>query len=126
MDTKNPATNPGPAPVCTDSPAVWPLVIDMTPRLLLNAPPWLVEAVTADMQARHEEGCRKYGMPLTSDNGRNHMADAYQEALDGAAYARAEHHRTGGRVIWLDISAGFVRLAARIRYQLALEAEGEG
>jgi len=120
---KNPATSPEPAPIRTGSPAIWPLVIASTPEALgADAPAWLVQCLQADQQARHEEGCIRHGMPLTSDNGREHPVDAYQEALDGSAYARAEFERTGARV-WLDISTDFVRLSARIRYQLALEAE---
>lgn len=121
----NPATTPEPPPQRTDSPAVWPLVIAATPHILNGAPLWLVQCLQVDQQARHEDGCVRYGMPLTADNGRRHTVDAYQEALDGSAFARAEYERAGNSV-WLDISDDFVRLCARIKYQLALEAEGEG
>lgn len=43
-----------------------------------------------DGQARDRFGRRKHGRPHQSDNGRDHGADAYQEALDGVCYWRAE------------------------------------
>lgn len=35
-------------------------------------------------------GREKHGRPHQADNGRDHAADAYQEALDGVCYWRAE------------------------------------
>lgn len=61
--------DPEPAPVPNDNPAVWGLVID-------------------DMQARDAAGQRKYGTKLQPHNGRDALTDAYQEALDLAAYLR--------------------------------------
>ncbi|WFG54172.1 hypothetical protein Mx9_p65 [Myxococcus phage Mx9] len=40
--------------------------------------------------ARDTFGIEKHGRPHQSDNGRDHAADAYQEALDGVCYWRAE------------------------------------
>ena len=62
---------PEPPPVLTETQAVWPLVI-------------------ADMHERDRWGQRKYGMPLQVENGRDHLWDAYQEALDLVVYLRAE------------------------------------
>lgn len=123
---RNPATTPEPAPKRTDSPAVSPLVVagvldELSPHY---CPLFVAHLVKTDMQARHEAGVVKYGMPLQVENGRDHMTDAYQEALNGAAYARAEHERTG-KAVWADISGDFIRLCARIRYQIALEQDGE-
>ena len=44
----------------------------------------------SDAKRRDLEGRRKHGRPHQSDNGRDHAADAYQEALDGVCYWRAE------------------------------------
>lgn len=69
---------PGPAPRTGTSPAIWSLVI-------------------RDMADRDASGVAKYGTRLQSDNGRDHLKDAYQEALDLAVYLRAELHRRDGR-----------------------------
>lgn len=53
-----------------------------------SARAWLL--VAHDGEARHAEGCKRFGVPHQSDNGRDHAADAYQEALDGVCYWRAE------------------------------------
>jgi hypothetical protein len=45
--------------------------------------------VIADLQARARMGREKYGTELTVDNGRDHLLDAYQEALDLVMYLRA-------------------------------------
>lgn len=51
--------------------------------------------VLADMAERDRLGRERYGTPLTTGNGRDHLVDAYQEALDGAVYMRAwlEEHK---------------------------------
>jgi hypothetical protein len=72
-----------PPPQNSSGPALWPLIISElgdseTDRL-----------VAADMLARHEFGVAKYGVPLVASNGRDHLADAYQEALDSVVYLRA-------------------------------------
>lgn len=67
---------PEPAPVSTSERPVWELVID-------------------DMRARDNAGRAKYGTPLQASNGRDHLTDAYQEALDLAVYLRAEMERRG-------------------------------
>lgn len=55
------------------------------------------EGVTANQQGvllalceqRRKFGIEKYGTSLQRGNGRNHLNDALQEALDGMAYAQA-------------------------------------
>lgn len=74
---------PQPTPVNGSGPALWPLIISElgdseTDRLLAS-----------DMQARDEFGRAKYGVPLVASNGRDHLADAYQEVLDFVVYLRA-------------------------------------
>lgn len=60
----------------SDNRAVWPLVIadERDPGLV------------ADMIARDLLGRERYGSPLLVWNGRDALADAYQEALDLAVY----------------------------------------
>ncbi len=45
--------------------------------------------VVNDLRARDKLGRERYGTPLTVNNGRDQLVDAYQELLDGAAYLRA-------------------------------------
>jgi len=76
-------TKAQPMPKNSDDRALWPLIISElgeseTDRL-----------VAVDMQQRHEFGVAKYGVPLVASNGRDHLADAYQEALDCVVYLRA-------------------------------------
>lgn len=49
-------------------------------------PVW--ELVIADMYKRDQDGTREYGVPLLTHNGRDALQDAYEEALDLAAYLR--------------------------------------
>lgn len=56
-------------------------------------PTW--ELVIEDMKRRDAEGARKYGVRLQHDNGRDHLVDAYQEALDLAVYLRAAIAKRG-------------------------------
>ncbi len=76
------ATAPEPPPLITGSEPIWPLVI-------ADAEVLDCAALVADMKARDAFGRAKYGTPLTADNGRSHLADAYQEALDEVVYLRA-------------------------------------
>lgn len=46
--------------------------------------------VADDMRARDSVGRERYGTPLTTGNGRDHLVDAYQEALDLVVYLRTE------------------------------------
>ena len=53
-----------------------------------ETPIW--DLVIADMRERDRFGREKYGTPLQANNGRDHLIDAYQEALDLAVYLRGE------------------------------------
>lgn len=55
------------------------------------------DLVLADIAARDRMGAAKYGVRHQSDNGRDHLRDAYEEALDLVVYLRAEIHRRDGR-----------------------------
>lgn len=50
--------------------------------------PAITPLVIADLLARSADGERKYGEPLRASNGRDVLADAYQEALDLCQYLR--------------------------------------
>lgn len=51
------------------------------------------DLVIADMKERDLIGATKYGVRHQTDNGRDHLVDAYQEALDLCVYLRAEIER---------------------------------
>lgn len=53
-----------------------------------DVPVW--DLVMTDMRQRDQAGHLKYGKRLQADNGRKHLIDAYQEALDFVVYLRAE------------------------------------
>ena len=44
--------------------------------------------VIADLRERDKIGTKKYGTTLQSNNGRDALVDAYQEALDLCMYLR--------------------------------------
>ena len=72
---------PQPAPT-GDGVPVWPAVMaDLQERPLRQ-----FRHLVPHMQARHEFGLAKYGTPLKTNNGRDAMVDALQEALDLVAY----------------------------------------
>jgi hypothetical protein len=73
-----PLDQPPPKPEDTSKPAVWPLVI-------------------VDMCERDRVGRARYGTPLQPNNGRDALKDAYQEALDLAAYLRQAIHERDGK-----------------------------
>lgn len=71
----------------------------------------------AEMAERDETGRKRYGTPLTTHNGRDHLVDAYQEALDLAVYLRAAiiegaHEQNPGPLgeIYADHLGALVRL----------------
>lgn len=45
-----------------------------------------IEGVQDALTERAKTGIQKYGTPLQTDNGRNPLVDAFQEALDLAMY----------------------------------------
>lgn len=48
----------------------------------------ILPLVIADLQTRSDTGAKKYGSVLKSDNGRDALIDAYQEAMDLVMYLR--------------------------------------
>ena len=86
---------PQPPPVANDKPAVWDLVLADTvtwerhPRAVgLSSDVRVWGLVREDMRHRDAQGRERYGTPLQPHNGRDALADAYQEALDKAVYLR--------------------------------------
>lgn len=62
-------TEAQPPPVGNNGRPVWELVVD-------------------DMRERDAVGRKRYGVPLQTNNGRDALIDAYQEALDLCVYLR--------------------------------------
>lgn len=59
----------------------------------------VLRMVMADLEARAEAGRMKYGHYLETNNGRDALMDAYQEALDLCMYLRQTiAERDGGYV----------------------------
>lgn len=56
------------------------------PKPTSARPIWVL--VIEDMLARDQVGRERYGVPLQAGNGRDALRDAYEEALDLAAYLR--------------------------------------
>lgn len=83
-----------PAPKPTDRKPVWPMVIEDIYSMAKThsvelVPDNPIMDVIKDMQDRDSIGQTRYGVRLTSHNGRNHLIDAYQEMLDALVYLRA-------------------------------------
>ena len=106
--TQNKRIAPQPAPKDTGSRPTWELVIEDVKRWFSPAP-----LLVADMKARDAQGRAKYGVPLTADNGRDHLLDSYQELLDGAVYLRAELE-SGSNLVW-PIYRDVLRTASQLR-----------
>lgn len=82
-----------PPPVATDRRPCWEIVIEHTDKrrgLSAYGATGVVDLVLSDMRERDRVGRARYDVPLTSGNGRDHLVDAYQEALDFAVYLAAE------------------------------------
>lgn len=71
---------------------IWDMVIvDMQRRYKSTTPASrsITARVIEDMHERDRVGRERYGKPLTADNGRDQLVDAYQEILDASVYTRA-------------------------------------
>lgn len=69
-----------PPPSAVAGEEVWPEVIAEAERARMPA------EVIADMRDRDQAGRDRYGVPLRRGDGRDHLVDAYAEALDLCAY----------------------------------------
>lgn len=74
--------NPAPTEYGPYKPQAWPSVIRIVEHS--GNPAW--KTMLDDMQARHELGINRYGVPLQPHNGRNTKLDMYEELLDACAY----------------------------------------
>lgn len=70
---------------------------DDQPAPVVNDRPAIQDLVMADVAERKREGTEKYGTPLQAFNGRDALADAYQEALDLCQYLRQALYERDGR-----------------------------
>lgn len=88
---------PEPTPKDTGSRPIWPLVIEHLEQQMAEVGGLVTytKLLIADMRTRDEQGRAKYGVPLTVGDGRDHLVDSYQEALDCAVYLRADCDRAG-------------------------------
>lgn len=69
-----------PAPIQTD------LSEEVLPFVLMQLLDSGRGALMADLQARAKLGVERYGTPLMTHNGRDPLADLYQELLDALMY----------------------------------------
>ena len=76
-----------PDPVHTGRRPTWDIVMSY---VQLRLPADTTALILADMRERDQVGRERYGTPLTSHNGRDHLVDAYQELLDSVVYLANE------------------------------------
>lgn len=75
-----------PPPQKSDERPIWESIIEFIEE---NSPHlW---NLIPDMRERDRLGRERYGVPLTANNGRDHLVDALQELLDGVAYLSCGH-----------------------------------
>ena len=106
-----------PPPIATDRRPVWDIVIEhVTLRRDENAygSTGVVDRVIDDMRERDAVGRQRYGVPLTSGNGRDSLVDAYQECQDAIVYMAAflDEHGVGPATPLENVSD------CRLRWQL--------
>lgn len=85
-----------PKPTATDRRPAWDMVIEYVEQMYPDEFE-LKAAMIEEMKERDQLGRKRYGVPLTSGNGRDALVDAYQEGLDFAVYLMA----------WLDEQGAF-------------------
>ncbi len=90
---------PKPVAVAERTPA-WELVIDYVKNVFPSPDDEpIVGMLLKDMAERDKIGRERYGVPLTANNGRNHLVDAYQEGLDYAVYLMAKLDELGAHSV---------------------------
>jgi hypothetical protein len=81
-------------PIATGRTASWEIVMRHVAQLP-DCPEDLSALVLTDMRGRDAVGRSRYGTPLTSGNGRDHLIDAYQKCLDASVYLANELDEQG-------------------------------
>lgn len=67
------------------------------PTPVKNDHPHVADMVVMDIMSRKQFGMMKYGTALQPHNGRDALADAYQEALDLCKYLRQAIYERDGK-----------------------------
>ena len=82
-----------PPPRATDRRPTWDLVVSYVEQLRrdsihvsLGVGEDVIPLVLDDMRERDAVGLQRYGVPLTSGDGRDHLIEAYEEMLDASVY----------------------------------------
>ena len=73
--------------------------------------------IRPDLSERADAGVKKYGVPLMARNGRDALADFYQETLDAVMYAK-QHDLEKGNAWTRTLYEDAVRLAKRVRQKI--------
>lgn len=76
-----------------------------------GVPVW--NLVIKDMGERDQLGRERYGTPLQTNNGRDHLVDAYQEGLDLVVYLRAKIEELKTQPVPIDEEALAIELYRR-------------
>ena len=89
-------------PQASDRRPTWEIVIAYVEQLQrdstyisLGVGESVLPLVIVDMHARDAVGLQRYGIPLTSGDGRDHLIEAYEEMLDASVYLTNELHGHG-------------------------------
>lgn len=113
-----------PPPKKTNTPEVWPLVVDEVRRGVYGMPPYWADRLANAMEARDAFGREKHGEPLRVECGRDALIDSSEEALDLCAYTRQQWEQTRLPSDW-DTHVLAVALAGRIQWRIHLRASEE-
>lgn len=82
-DSRYPEMGSQPKPSCPEFPDN-----SKCAPIVEHGPVGILPLVIHDMKQRGEMGMKKYGRPLTANNGRDALRDAYEEAMDLCQYLR--------------------------------------
>jgi hypothetical protein len=99
-----------------------PIPIIPEPGARRDVADWLIQRIgdapiADDIAARRELGISRYGTPLSANNGRDALVDAYQEVLDLLVYL-AQDDIENKRKIISDLTRDTLDIALRIRGRL--------
>lgn len=78
------------------------------------------DVLVQDMRARDAAGRERYGVPLTTRNGRDQLVDAYQETLDAVVYMRASIEESVGQVREILMRTYAIQLALALSMRVAI------